>query len=158
MNTTDIQALANKVSEGLASQEDTGVLLKSLQISMGTQIVQNLGVVAQDMSNLSDMVHSAVSHLITKFKEAVECDTIELDDLLKVINTLQKNQVSFVDLQRKIVQSPNKLFPEETVSTEERQLLEIVKSFSTAEEKKQFFNAVEKAYQETKSNEFTEAQ
>ena len=56
----------------------------------------------------------------------------------------------FLDLQRKIVQSPNKLFPEDTASAEERQLLELVKSFKTIEEKQKFFNIVEQAYNQTK--------
>lgn len=146
----DIAALTKQVSEGLASQEELGVALKTIQVSLGIQVINGLEELSSSMSRLNDLINRSLTKYDEVVTNMINSDTITYDQLGEMITTLQKNQVAFLDLQRKIVQSPNKLFPEDTASAEERQLLELVKSFKTIEEKQKFFNIVEQAYNQTK--------
>lgn len=147
----DTEALSKQVVEGLASKEDLGVVLRTIQISLGAKVVQGMDTVAQGMERLNRMIDKAINKYSQQIEDMIDADTIPFDQLGAIITTLQKNQVAFLELQRKIVQSPNKLFPDDVVSPEERQLLELVKSFKTAEDKKKFFAAVQQAMQQTNS-------
>lgn len=147
----DTEALSKQVVEGLASKEDLGVVLRTIQISLGAKVVQGMDTVAQGMERLNKMIDKAINKYAQQIEDMIDADTIPYDQLGEIVTTLQKNQVAFLELQRKIVQSPNKLFPDDVVSPEERQLLELVKSFKTAEDKKKFFAAVQQAMQQTNS-------
>lgn len=144
----DITALSQQIQDGLASQEDIGVVLRTIQISLGAKVVSGMETVAQSMDRLNSMVDKAVNTFSQQIEDACDSGTITWESLAEIVTKLQKNQLAFIDLQRKIVQSPNKLFPEDVVSPEERQLLELIKSFKTPDEKKKFFASVQKAMQE----------
>lgn len=147
----DTEALSKQIVEGLASKEDLGVVLRTIQISLGAKVVQGMDTVSQGMERLNRMIEKAINKYSQQVEDMIDADTIPFDQLGEIVTTLQKNQVAFLELQRKIVQSPNKLFPDDVVSPEERQLLELVKSFKTAEDKKKFFAAVQQAMQQTNS-------
>lgn len=147
----DTEALSKQIVEGLASKEDLGVVLRTIQISLGAKVVQGMDTVSQGMERLNRMIEKAINKYAQQVEDMIDADTIPFDQLGEIVTTLQKNQVAFLELQRKIVQSPNKLFPDDVVSPEERQLLELVKSFKTAEDKKKFFAAVQQAMQQTNS-------
>lgn len=141
----DTTALSKQIQEGLASQEDIGVVLRTIQISLGAKVVSGMDTVAHGMERLNVMIAKAIEKYSQQIEDLCDNDAIPFDQLGEIVTTLQKNQIAFLEFQRKIVQSPNKLFPDDVVSPEERQLLELVKSFKTAEDKRRFFDAVKQA-------------
>lgn len=151
---TDIQALSRNIANGIASESDIGLALRTVQTTLGCNLLASV----ESVKNGFDKLNSLLDTALTKFEEQlsldIESNIISRDDLFSIITLIQKNQVAFLEFQRKIVQSPNKLFSDDLVSSEEKKLLALLKSFKSPEEKKQFLDAVAAALKGKDSNDF----
>lgn len=143
--------LAEMLSQGLADEEQRGMILRTMQTALGMKIVTGMSSLEESMNSLNTLIVNCTSKAVAKINELIEADTMDWSAMLEIATTLQKNQVSFLELQRKIVQSPNKIFGEDLLSSEEKKLLMVLKSFKTQKEKETFLKAVQKAMTESNS-------
>ena len=150
----DVLALSNALAEGLATEADTGLALRTIQTTLGVNLINTLKTVNGGFSQLNEIL----DRCLLKFKDQVdallESDTISTDDLFKMIIDIQNNQVKYLELQRKIVQSPTKIFADDLLSNDEKKLLALLKSFKTADEKKYFLKVIEDSMVKLSDNEF----
>lgn len=151
---TDITALSNSIANGIATEQDTGLVLRTVQTALGCSLIKTLETVNTSFSKLDSLLNKCVDKFCTQVDQLLESDTIDHESLFELITTLQKNQVAFAELQRKIVQSPNKIFSDELLSTDEKKLLTLLKSFKTPQEKKNFLLAVDNALKPSGTNDF----
>ena len=151
---TDITALAKSVSEGLASESDAGLVLRAIQTSLGCNLIATLNETNKSYQTLNNLLSRCVDKYVATTNALLEADSIDQEALFNIINTLQKNQIQFLELHRKIVQSPTKIFSDDLLSADEKKLLTLLKSFKTPEEKAMFLKAVEGALSDKRSNDF----
>lgn len=151
---TNVVALAEMVQQGLASEEDRGIVLRTIQTAMGSALVSSVQSVMDKQGQLDDLLTRCIDKFTSQVNDLITSDTINHEDLFEMITTLQKNQVACAELLRKVVQSPNKIFSDDLLSNEEKKLLKLLKSFRTPEEKQKFLRAVGSAMQDQGSNDF----
>lgn len=150
----NVTALATTIAEGLAKEEDRGIALRTIQTALGVGLVSTVQDVADKQNKLNELLGRCIDKFTSQVDEMLVADTIDHEALFEMITTLQKNQVAIAELQRKIVQSPNKIFTDDLLSPDEQKLLRLLKSFKTSEDKKRFLKAVETAMKPDGSNEF----
>lgn len=137
--------LVDVILSGIATEEERGIALRNMQTYLGASLIDNLENARQSFQELEDLGAKLQAKWLEKVNEALTSDLLDKDALFEMMTALQKNKIQFMDLQRKIVQSPNKLFGDDLLSSEEKKVLMILKSFKTPAEKEKFIKAVEKA-------------
>lgn len=144
-NPQEIQQVSEQLLKGIATQEQIGLASNLVLTNLTFSLLKDIDASSSSLKKLNSLLERCVDAYTTKLEMMLEADTITLDDLHKVVEGLQKQQLSALELKRKIVQSPQKLFPESSLTEEERRLLDLSKSFVTQEDKKKFMAAVEQA-------------
>jgi hypothetical protein len=150
----DITTLTKVVSEGIASESDTGIALRAIQTTLGVGLVSTLNETSNGFQRLNNLLTRCIDKYVTTAEALLDTDSIDQEQLFEIITAIQKNQIAYMELYRKIVQSPNKIFSDDLLSAEERKLLTLLKSFKTPEEKVLFLKAVESALSNNQNNEF----
>ena len=142
MKTQEItQAMVQQLQAGTLDESSKGVLLRTLQISMSSSIINNLKVLDESVTGLRAFGDKIMQKLLEKIEVAME--TADLEELIKYTDFIINKQMQILDLQRKIHQG-KELFPIDTFSEDEKQILKLLNSFSSAEEKKKFLEVVKK--------------
>jgi len=140
-----VQSLAEQIASGTCSEEQLGLSLRSLQLNMGLSVLHGLSNIDQQTSELDYLSQRLTNKFSEKVEEAIDSDTLELSELQSLMNSIQDQRLKIIEAKRRIVQSPSKIIPEDLISGEETQLLRLLKSFSTPEEKAKFMQAVQEA-------------
>lgn len=141
----DLEVIVKQIKEGISNEETVGMVLRTVQTALSCQLISTMDRLKSQM----DRISTIQDRIITRFEQTVEplleTDAIPHTQLFEYLTTIQKNQAATVDLYRKIVQSPNSLFPESMMSDEERKVMQLFKSFKTPAQKKKFLELCEKA-------------
>ena len=108
--TADTTALANLVADGLATESDNGLALRTIQTKLGVNLINTLQETNNGFQSLNKLLQLCIEKYTTNLTAMLNAETIQHEELFEIITTLQKNQVTYLELQRKIVQSPTTLF------------------------------------------------
>lgn len=141
---TDIQKVVQSVVSGLSSEEENGLLLKALQTHMSATVVTQLTDLSNQFARLSQNVERAIDKYNQKLNEDLEGDVISRGELYSIIKGFQDRQFQLVETYRRVVQSPNMLFANSTVSEEEKMVMKLFQSFKSSDEKRKFLELVRK--------------
>lgn len=138
----DASALVEQVLKGTIDESQMGTVLKALQISMATSLLET----QQKATELLIKATSKAAILMEKFEEKFEAEvnanTIEdADTMWTWIDRFHRMQINVAELQRKIVQGKS-LFNTEVMSEDERMVIQLLSSFKTKEDKKKFLDVV----------------
>lgn len=152
MNDSNYNELAKSLMLGTASEQEVGIALRSLQTRLSCGLIESLESLNKSFVELDNLLQRATVKYTEVLTQTIDSDTVSEERLAEIVDKLQKNQLSFLELQRKIVQSPTKLFPDDLISGDERKLLTMLKSFSTQDEKTKFLSAVENALMQMNSS------
>ena len=98
------------------------------------------------------MAHSIRDRYFEVSEEDLSSRT-DTKELLDEYREILGAQLSIIESQRKIVQGKS-LFPEETLSDDEKMVVRLFKSFSTEQEKKKFMNLVKETMKEDTVQDF----
>ena len=136
-------ALARKITEGMASREEKGITLKTLNTQLAVELVNNLDDIREYVELLKSVKSKLTSNCVARLKEHVEMDDLELDDMFKYLTAISNDEFRMIEAYRKLLQG-GQLFGEDAMSEEDRIILRVLRSFSTADEKRDFFDVVAK--------------
>lgn len=151
----ELQAMVSSIMDGNATVEELGVAVKALQTKMSVALISGVDSVLKSLQESTKVLDSAVSKFNEKIKIDVETDLLETKDLLEIIERMQNQQLKVLDLQRKIVQG-KELIPQPSLSDEEKQVITLLKSFSSQEDKVKFLNVVKDTLKKDNDNSFDE--
>lgn len=145
--------MANAIVNGTATEQEQGIALRALQTNLAAQMVSGLNGICKSLSNLDNLLN----HAYMKLHDRYEVDLANMDSthLLNIIDSIQSKQLQVLDLYRKVVQGKN-LFPEETISEEERKVLRLINSFTNDKDKKKFLALVDNMLKS--SNDFSDSE
>lgn len=151
----ELQAMVSSIMDGNATVEELGVAVKALQTKMSVALISGVDSVLKSLQESTKVLDSVVSKFNEKIKIDVETDLLETKDLLEIIERMQNQQLKVLDLQRKIVQG-KELIPQPSLSDEEKQVITLLKSFSSQEDKVKFLNVVKDTLKKDNDNSFDE--
>lgn len=136
----NIETLAKRVSEGIATEQEIGVALKQLQISLATSMLQEL----QDYNKSLDALKEIRMRLIDRLETIIitDIDLMDVDTVTNLLKETSDMQMNNLDFQRKLIQGKS-IFDFSTLSDEEKQVVQLMNSFTSLEEKQKFLQLVQ---------------
>ena len=136
----NIETLAKRVSEGIATEQEIGVVLKQLQISLATSMLQEL----QEYNKSLDALKEIRMRLIDRLETIIitDIDLMDVDTVTNLLKETSNMQMDNLDFQRKLIQGKS-IFDFSTLSDEEKQVVQLMNSFTSLEEKQKFLQLVQ---------------
>lgn len=136
----NIETLAKRVSEGIATEQEIGVVLKQLQISLATSMLQEL----QEYNKSLDALKEIRMRLIDRLETIIitDIDLMDVDTVTNLLKETSNMQMDNLDFQRKLIQGKS-IFDFNTLSDEEKQVVQLMNSFASLEEKQKFLQLVQ---------------
>lgn len=136
----NIETLAKRVSEGIATEQEIGVVLKQLQISLATSMLQEL----QEYNKSLDALKEIRMRLIDRLETIIitDIDLMDIDTVTNLLKETSNMQMDNLDFQRKLIQGKS-IFDFSTLSDEEKQVVQLMNSFTSLEEKQKFLQLVQ---------------
>ena len=135
--TKSLKELSNT---GVSVESDTGSALRSIKLALSSSMVSGIDNLYTQINSLQQSSDRLIRRINQLLEETV--DVISLEDASKLMDTIQTKQIQILDLYRKVIQT-KELFPSDTLSEEEKQVLRLLKSFTTDEQKQKFFKIVQ---------------
>lgn len=139
---TSVDVLSRKLQQGLATKEERGVVLKTINTQLAVDLVSSMDGVRDSIERLKKLKNKVTNKFIEKAELALECDDMSIDDLQTMLNNIMDNEMKVVDLYRKVLQGNRMLFEEDSLSEEDKIILRVLRSFATNDEKKDFIGFV----------------
>lgn len=146
-NSEEIQNLVDVVTDGVATQEELGLMMKKLQISISTKIISEM----QRQAPFIDGAYSLLTRLYDRLETIVTTDLeiMDINTVLDCIDKITKVVNNYIELQRRIVQGKD-LFSQDLFSDKEKSMMKLLNSFKSQEEKRKFLELVEEKFNEDK--------
>lgn len=136
----NIETLAKRVSEGIATEQEMGVVLKQLQISLATSMLQELQHYNKSLDALKEIRMRLIDRLETII--ITDIDLMDVDTVTNLLKETSDMQMDNLDFQRKLIQGKS-IFDFSTLSDEEKQVVQLMNSFTSLEEKQKFLQLVQ---------------
>lgn len=137
---TSLQSL---VQIGFKSEAEQGVALRAVQMGLATEMCQSVHAVHSQVSRASRILQRANDRYVELLEAEIE--TMPSDMLGDVIAGLEGRMLRSAEAMRKIVQGRS-IFPEDTLSDTDRQVLRLLGSLRTTEEKEEFLRVIEERF------------
>lgn len=138
-----LQPIIEAVQQGTATLDEQGIILKAAQAQMSSVIVSMIADLHSSITSLNNTVQRLSDKYIELTNNAIDADILSREDVFNDLQSLQSKQLQVIDLYRKIVQSPNKLFADSDFSEDEKKVIRLMKSFKTSQEKQEFLKLCE---------------
>lgn len=151
---TDVSALAQMIADGTYSEDQQGLILRTVQTNLSVNLLNTLSRVESTMKYMDKLTDKIARQFTEQLEVQLDNQTLDFDTLHMYYNEVLTKQLTLLERQRQLVQSNVKLFPEDTMSPSERKLLGLLKSFSTQEQKQKFLAMVAKALED--DNDFSD--
>jgi hypothetical protein len=151
-NNINADVLADKIKQGLATKEERGIALKTINTQLAIDLVSSLDDIKGYVSKLKNVRDKVRDKMVEKLDFALECDELSLDDLFKYSNSIIANEMRITEMYRQVIQGNRMLFDEDSLSEEDRTLLRVLRSFATEDDKKEFFDIVNRYYEKRNSD------
>ena len=141
-NTQSANVLAKKIAEGTANREERGLSLKMINTQLAIEYVTGLDDVKAFVERLKDLRGKMSEKFVEKVERQLDADEIEPELLFQYISSISNKELQLVAEYRKLLQGNRQLFDEDTLSEDDRIIMRLLRSFSSTDEKRDFFNIV----------------
>ena len=141
-NTQSANVLAKKIAEGTANREERGLSLKMINTQLAIEYVTGLDDVKAFVERLKDLRGKMSEKFVEKVERQLDADEIEPELLFQYISSISNKELQLVAEYRKLLQGNRQLFDEDTLSEEDRVIMRLLRSFSSTDQKRDFFNIV----------------
>lgn len=135
--------LVKAIENGVASAEQIAEMSRLLQISLVSDMLTGQKQLMGTVSPFIALQEKAQAKLMQVLE--VDVESMDRDDLMKLIEFTQKNSLNVLEMQRKLVQGKELLSAYPQLTAEERAVITLMKQFKTPEEKKLFMDALKSA-------------
>lgn len=145
-----VEALARLITSGRASEQEKGLVLRTIQVGMATNMVAGLNELHSNVAQAMNLYQALDSEYNRQLREQLEQGALTKEEIRIERDTLEKRVHAILNLERQIVQGKN-IFPEDSLSEDDRKILRLMASVKTPEERKKFFKAIDEYFQNTNS-------
>lgn len=153
----NVDVLSRKIQEGMATREERGIALKNVNTQMAVELVASLNTMKEQNVGLMELRGLLAKKLNKRGRQAIEDDSMELDELMDMVSTLTDMELKVADMYRKVLQGNRLLFDEDSMSEEQKIVVRLLNSFETFEQKRNFLNLASN-YMNSKGGNLEEAQ
>lgn len=153
----NVDVLSRKIQEGMATREERGIALKNVNTQMAVELVASLNTMKEQNVGLMELRGLLAKKLNKRGRQAIEDDSMELDELMDMVSTLTDMELKVADMYRKVLQGSRLLFDEDSMSEEQKIVVRLLNSFETFEQKRNFLNFASN-YMNSKGGNLEEAQ
>ena len=140
--TATANILAKKIAEGTANREERGLSLKMIDTQLAIEYVTGLDDVKAFVERLKELRGKMQDKFIEKVEEQMDAEEIEPEVMFQYLNAISNKEMQLVSEYRKLLQGNRQLFDEDTMSEEDRVILRLLRSFSSTDQKRDFFKLV----------------
>ena len=140
--TATANILAKKIAEGTANREERGLSLKMINTQLAIEYVTGLDDVKAFVERLKELRGKMQDKFIEKVEEQMDAEEIEPEVMFQYLNAISNKELQLVSEYRKLLQGNRQLFDEDTMSEEDRVILRLLRSFSSTDQKRDFFKLV----------------
>ena len=134
--------LAKKIAEGTANREERGLSLKMINTQLAIEYVTGLDDVKAFVERLKELRKKMSDKFIEKVEKQMDAEEIAPEVMFQYITSISNKELQLVSEYRKLLQGNRQLFDEDTMSEEDRVILRLLRSFSSTDQKRDFFNIV----------------
>lgn len=145
-----VEALARLIMSGRASEQEKGLVLRTIQVGMATNMVAGLNELHSNIAQAMNLYQALDSEYNRQLREQLEQGALTKEEIRIERDALEKRVHAILNLERQIVQGKN-IFPEDSLSEDDRKILRLMASVKTPEERKKFFKAIDEYFQNTNS-------
>lgn len=145
-----VEALARLIMSGRASEQEKGLVLRTIQVGMATNMVAGLNELHSNVAQAMNLYQALDSEYNRQLREQLEQGALTKEEIRIERDALEKRVHAILNLERQIVQGKN-IFPEDSLSEDDRKILRLMASVKTPEERKKFFKAIDEYFQNTNS-------
>lgn len=145
-----VEALARLITSGRASEQEKGLVLRTIQVGMATNMVAGLNELHSNVAQAMNLYQALDSEYNRQLREQLEQGALTKEEIRIERDALEKRVHAILNLERQIVQGKN-IFPEDSLSEDDRKILRLMASVKTPEERKKFFKAIDEYFQNTNS-------
>lgn len=136
------EELAKLIQEGLATEDDRGLVLRAIQVGLGSTLATQVTA----LGKLIDREIALFNRFEQRYEELVEEELqkpdIKLQQIGNEADRLYQRIYKSLDLARQIVQGKC-LFPQDTYSANDRKVLLVLSSIKNNEQRKRFYAAID---------------
>ena len=140
--TSTASILAKKIAEGTANREERGLSLKMINTQLAIEYVTGLDDVKAFVERLKELRGKMQDKFVEKVEKQMESDEIEPEIMFQYLTSISNKELQLVAEYRKLLQGNRQLFDEDTMSEEDRVILRLLRSFSSTDQKRDFFKIV----------------
>ena len=136
-----VAALAELILSGSASEEERGVFLRAIQTALGAGLMAHIQKMHSALERGISLYRKLDERYVSTIEKDLEEDILSTDEIVHERNSLERRMLNILELERKIMQGKT-LFPEDTLSSEDRMVIRVMRSIKTEEQKQAFFHTI----------------
>lgn len=136
------RTLAEMILNGSASEEERGVFLRTVQTAMGAGLMAQVQRLHSIMTCGMDVYQMLDSRYLEKLQEDLDQDVLTAEDIAHERNGIERRLFNLMHLERQIMQGKS-LFPEDTLSNDDRKVLRVLSTIKTEEDRSRFFDMLD---------------
>lgn len=145
-----VEALARLIMSGRASEQEKGLVLRTIQVGMATNMVAGLNELHSNVAQAMGLYQALDAEYMRRLQEQLESQSLTKEEIRIERDALEKRMHAILNLERQIVQGKN-IFPEDSLSEDDRKILRLMASVKSPEERKKFFKAIDEYFQNSNS-------
>lgn len=150
-----VSDLAKAIIEGTATEEQRGIALQCIQITLATAMVSGVKQVTAPIDSLRNLQERLADYVSQQMIVKIDDQSMAPEKALEHLIEISDMQVKILELERKIIQGRD-LMPSGLLSDDEKLVMKLLKSFSTKSEKQKFLALVQQQLAESNGEEASE--
>lgn len=145
------ETLSKKLRRGWATKEERGLVLKTINTQLAMELVNALDNVREYTDRMKAAKKKVADKFYRKLDEALECNTLDVQDLFDMLTSMNDSEIKMVELYRKVLQGGNRmLFDDDCMSENDKVIQKLIQSLGTEEKKQEFLEIVKKYMRDNK--------
>lgn len=128
------------VKSGVMNSQNLEEVQRYVQIGLASNLVSGIDFLAKNVKAVSDVQQKLVNKLIEKLE--VNIESMEQEDLLEALDSINKIIINSLEVQRKVAQGKSLLSEYPSLNEEEKNVVKLLKNLETPEDKRLFLDTL----------------
>ena len=150
-----VEELSALVLSGQSSEQERGMFLRAVQVGMSSNLVSQLNALHSVMAKATEIYSTLDEQYLNILQEEIREGVLTKEEIRIERNALENRIMAILTLERQVLQGKS-LFPEDTLSEDDKKVLRILGTIETKEEREKFFKAIDAYFKGDKSFETEE--
>ena len=137
-----VEELSALVLSGQSSEQERGMFLRAVQVGMSSNLVSQLNALHSVMAKATEIYSTLDEQYLGILQEEIREGVLTKEEIRIERNALENRIMAILTLERQVLQGKS-LFPEDTLSEDDKKVLRILGTIKTKEEREKFFKAID---------------